>query len=189
MTEARSRVSMRALSLCVTAGLFAAVSVLFAGAASAQSVDCPAGARGGAGGDAGRTVGGNGGLAFTVPGFASSTGSADASGSQGGSARGGTGGRGGSGTLPVCNQNTNGATASPVAVARPGVVGTGGGSAPAGGGGGGGGGGGARYGSGGGLARTGARTSTELGLAGLAFVAGGMLLFLGQPLRRIRARA
>lgn len=38
-------------------------------------------------------------------------------------------------------------------------------------------------------ATTGARTDMELGLAGLAFIAGGALLFFGQPIRRMRARA
>ena len=79
------------LVLVLVAGLFAAVSVLFAGAASAQTEACPAGARGGAGGNGGRTTGGNGGLAFTVGGFGT-TGDASAAGGTGGSARGGTGG-------------------------------------------------------------------------------------------------
>src|SRR5947209_6761325 len=50
--------------------------------------------------------------------------------------------------------------------------------------------GGSGYGVGGpvGLARTGARTDTELIVAGLAFVVGGALLMLSQPLRR-RVRA
>ena len=167
--------------LSLAAVLVAAVSVLFAGAASAQDLACPAGGRGGAGGDAGRSTGGNGGLAFTVGGLASSTGSALAPGGNGGSARGGAGGRGGTGVLPVCNQNTNGggsgsaaaprtAAAAPAAAAAP-RYGTGGGS-PA-------------YGVGGGLARTGAHTSIELGLAGIAFVIGGALLFFGQPIRRL----
>ena len=37
------------------------------------------------------------------------------------------------------------------------------------------------YGTGGGLARTGSRTSAEIGLAGLAVALGGLLLFAGQP--------
>jgi hypothetical protein len=151
----------------MVAGMLAAVSVLFAGAASAQDVACPAGARGGAGGDAGRSTGGNGGLGFTVGGLASQTGSATAAGANGGSARGGTGGRGGSGTLPICNQNTNGAVRS-----------AGGGGGPAYGAGGG-----HAGGVGGGLARTGARSYAEIGIAGLAFVAGGLFLFMGQPRR------
>ena len=167
----RSRARKCGLVLTLVATLFAVGSVLVAGAASAQSVACPAGARGGAGGDGGRSVGGAGGLGFTVGGFAT-TGSADAGGGTGGSARGGAGGRGGSGTLPVCNQNTNGA----VRAAAP--------AHPAGGGGGGGVGGGGHYGAGGGLARTGGHTFTEVGFAGLALIAGGLLLFFGQPVRR-----
>ena len=164
----RSRARRTALVMMMVAGMLAAVSVLFAGAASAQEVACPAGARGGAGGDAGRSTGGNGGLGFTVGGLASQTGDATAAGANGGSARGGTGGRGGSGTLPICNQNTNGAVRS------------------AGGGGGGpayGAGGGHAGGVGGGLARTGAHSYAEIGIAGLAFVAGGLFLFMGQPRR------
>src|SRR5205823_9606272 len=88
----------------LTAGLVAAAAVLFVGGASAQTVDCGAGARGGAGGDAGRSVAGNGGLGFTVGGFST----VDSNGGTPGSARGGEGGSGGSGTLPICNQNTNG---------------------------------------------------------------------------------
>jgi hypothetical protein len=153
--------------MMMVAGLLAAMSVLFAGAASAQEVACPAGARGGAGGDAGRSTGGNGGLGFTVGGFSTgTTGAATAAGGNAGSARGGAGGRGGSGTLPVCNQNTNGATRSA------------GGGGPAYGAGGGHG-----YGVGGGLARTGAHSYAEIGIAGLAFVAGGLFLFVGQPRR------
>jgi len=201
----RSGARKSGIVLTMAAGLFAAGSLLFAGPASAQAVDCPAGGRGGSGGDAGRSTGGSGGLAFTVGGFATS-GNADASGGEGGSARGGSGGRGGSGTLPICNQNTNGVTqAAPVRAAAPAAraaapaaaptyaapaaapratVGTGGGTRPVYGTGGG-----RTYGTGGGLARTGARTSTELGLAGLAFIVGGGLLFFGQPLRRIANRA
>jgi hypothetical protein len=165
MTRSRARTS--ALVLMLVAGLFAAVSMLFAGAASAQEVACPAGARGGNGGDAGRSTGGAGGLGFTVGGLGfATTGNVDAAGGTGGSARGGTGGRGGTGTLPVCNQNTNGAVARPAA-------GGGGGAA----------GGGHAYGAGGGLARTGARSYAEIGIAGLAFVAGGLFLFMGQPRR------
>src|SRR5436305_11259015 len=102
----RSRARRTALVMMMVAGLLAAMTVLFAGAASAQEVACPAGARGGAGGDAGRSTGGNGGLGFTVGGFSSEVGAATSAGGTGGSARGGAGGRGGSGTLPVCNQNT-----------------------------------------------------------------------------------
>lgn len=163
----RSRARRTALVMMMVAGMLAAVSVLFAGVASAQEVACPAGARGGAGGDAGRSTGGNGGLGFTVGGLASQTGDANAAGAAGGSARGGTGGRGGSGTLPVCNQNTNGAVRS-----------AGGGGGPAYGAGGG-----HAGGVGGGLARTGARSYAEIGIAGLAFVAGGLFLFMGQPRR------
>jgi hypothetical protein len=174
-----TKTSRRGMLLVLIAGLFAAVSVLFAGAASAQTEACPAGARGGAGGDAGRSTGGNGGLAFTVPGLAGTTGSANAAGGNGGSARGGSGGRGGSGTLPVCNQNTNGGGGARPAASGGGNApryGTGGGGAPS-------------YGVGGGLARTGSRTYSEIGLAGLAFVLGGAFLFFGQPIRRARARA
>src|SRR5438067_1032945 len=64
--------------------MFAALTALLAGAASAQTVACPAGARGGAGGDAGRATGGNGGLAFTVGGFGT-TGNASAAGGNSGS--------------------------------------------------------------------------------------------------------
>ena len=159
--------------LIVTAALVATSVMLFAGTSSAQTSACPAGGPGGAGGNAGRSVAGNGGLAFTVPGFGSDTGGAFASGGNGGSAAGGDGGRGGTGTLPICNQNTNGVggggstvsaapgAAAPAAAARPGAA----------------------YGAGGGLglARTGAHTSAELGLAGLALVFGGALLFAGQP--------
>lgn len=189
MTQLRPRGRRGVLSLTLAAVVVGAVSLLGAGPASAQAVDCPAGARGGAGGDAGRSVGGSGGLGFTVGGF-STSGSANADGGEGGSARGGSGGRGGSGTLPICNQNTNGAVRSaartvpsaarPAAPART-VTGTGGGTVGTGGGRGGG------Y--GGGLARTGSSANMEIGLAGLAFIAGGFLLFFGQPLRRARTRA
>jgi hypothetical protein len=162
-----------ARALVAIAALALSSVVLFAGVSSAQTAACPAGARGGAAGDAGRSVGGNGGLGFSVGGFGSTTGNANAGGGTGGSARGGDGGRGGSGTLPICNQNTNG-----------GGSGGGGGStssagAPAAAGGTGGGG--PSYGSGGGLARTGSRTSMEIGFAGLAVALGGLLLFAGQP--------
>lgn len=162
-----------ARALIVIAAMALTSVVLFAGTSSAQTTACPAGGPGAAGGNAGTSVAGNGGLAFTVPGFGSDTGGAFASGGNGGSAAGGDGGRGGTGTLPICNQNTNGvgggstASGAPVAgapaaaAARPGAA----------------------YGAGGGLglARTGLRTSTELGLAGLALVIGGALLFAGQP--------
>jgi hypothetical protein len=164
MTRSRARKS--ALVLLLVAGLFAAFSMMFASVASAQEVACPAGGRGANGGDAGRSVGGAGGLGFTVGGVTTS-GNVASNGGTAGSARGGDGGRGGSGTLPVCNQNTNGAVGRPVAVA----------------GGGGAGGGGGHYGVGGGLARTGARSYGEIGIAGLAFVAGGLFLFMGQPRR------
>jgi hypothetical protein len=173
------------LVLTLVAAMFAVVSVLFAGAASAQDLSCPAGARGGAGGNAGRSTGGNGGLAFTVGGLATS-GNASAAGGNGGSARGGTGGRGGSGTLPVCNQNTNGGGGGSAAAPARAAGGTGGGAAPRYGTGGGAA---PAYGTGGGLARTGSRTYTELGLAGLAFALGGALLFFGQPLRRVASKA
>src|SRR5438093_9922732 len=97
-----------ARALIAIAALGLASVVLFAGTSSAQTTACPAGARGGAGGDAGRSVAGNGGLAFTVGGFGSGVGNASAAGGNSGSARGGNGGRGGSGTLPFCNQNSNG---------------------------------------------------------------------------------
>jgi hypothetical protein len=106
MTQLQSR-ARKGAALAVVGMMLAALTVLFAGAAFAQSTACPAGGRGGAGGDGGRTSGGNGGLAFTVPGFGT-TGDATAAGGTGGSARGGDAGRGGSGTLPICNQNTNG---------------------------------------------------------------------------------
>ena len=172
MTQLRSR-ARRGGVLVLVASLFAVVPVLFAVAAHAQTTACPAGGRGGAGGDGGRSTGANGGLSFTVPGFATTGGSADASGGDGGTARGGAGGRGGSGTLPICNQNTNGAlpAAAPAHAAAPAY----GAAAPA------------RVGGyGGGLARTGARTYTEVGIAGLVFMVGGVLLFFGQPLRRAR---
>ena len=169
MTNVRTR-TRGAVLLTLSAGLFAVASVLLAGGASAQTVDCPAGARGGAGGRGGTSTGTQGGLALNVPLLSSGTGGATATGGSGGSARGGSGGRGGSGTLPVCNQNTNGAVAAPRATTY---------SA------GGGGGGGGAY-RGGGLAHTGSRTTLEIGLAGLAFVLGGTMLFVAQP-RRIGA--
>jgi hypothetical protein len=165
MTQLQSK-ARKGAALAVIGLMLAALTVLFAGAAVAQDLACPAGGRGAAGGDGGRSSGGNGGLAFTVPGFGT-TGAATAPGGDGGTARGGTGGRGGTGTLPVCNQNTNGAVRA--------AGGGGGGAAPA------------AYGRGGGLARTGSRTYAELGLAGLAFVLGGGFLFFGQPLRRVRS--
>ena len=97
------------LVLTLAAGAFMLGSMLFTSAASAQSIDCPAGGRGGSGGDGGSSRGGSGGVGFTVGGFgtAGNVGNVDASGGNAGSARGGSGGRGGSGTLPICNQNTN----------------------------------------------------------------------------------
>jgi hypothetical protein len=166
MTQLQSK-ARKGAALAVIGLMFAALTVLFVGSAFAQDLACPAGGRGGAAGDGGRTTGGNGGLAFTVPGFGT-TGAATAAGGNGASARGGDGGRGGTGTLPICNQNTNGAVR-----AAPG--GGGHAAAPA------------AYGRGGGLARTGSRTYAELGLAGLAFVLGGGFLFFGQPLRRVRS--
>jgi hypothetical protein len=164
-----------ARALIAVAALALTSVVLFAGTSSAQTAACPAGARGGAAGDAGRSVGGNGGLAFTVPGFGSDTGAASAAGGTGCSARGGDGGRGGSGTLPICNQNTNGggtgsggSTSAAPAAGAPAAAAGRGGASPA-------------YGTGGGLARTGSRTSVEIGLAGLALAFGGFLLFAGQP--------
>ena len=181
MTEVRTTVRRGGMLLTLVAGLFAVVSVLFAGAAAAQTENCPAGARGGAGGNAGRSTGGNAGLALNVPVFSTSTGSAFAGGGTGGSARGGTGGRGGSGTLPICNQNTNGGGGGTVASSAPSASAGAPARTSAGGG----------FGVGGpaGLARTGSRTTTELGLAGLAFVLGGALLLAAQPVRRTRARA
>jgi hypothetical protein len=178
MTDQRPSRRRIGMSATIFAGLFVLASMLFVGSASAQTADCPAGARGGNAGDAGRSVAGNGGLAFTVGGFSTSgTGNASAPGGEPGSARGGDGGRGGSGTLPVCNQNTNGGGggggAAPAAAAPAAA-------APAAGGGGGGTGGG----QGGGLARTGARTNVEVGLAGLALALGGMFLFFGQPAKQ-----
>lgn len=160
-------------ALVAVTAIALATIVLLAVPGSAQDVACPAGGRGGEGGDAGRSVGGNGGLAFTVPGFGT-TGDASAAGGTGGSARGGTGARGGSGTLPVCNQNTNGgggggarAASAPAAAAAAPAARAGSG--------------GPGYGVGGGLARTGATTNAEIGLAGLALAIGGALLFAGQP--------
>jgi len=168
MTQLQSK-ARKGAALAIVGLMLAAVTALFAGSAFAQDMACPAGGRGGAAGDGGRTTGGNGGLAFTVPGFGT-TGAATAAGGNGGTARGGDGGRGGTGTLPICNQNTNG-----VVHAAPGGGGHAAGAAPA------------AYGRGGGLARTGSRTYAELGLAGLAFVLGGGFLFFGQPLRRVRS--
>jgi hypothetical protein len=110
-----------------------------------------------------------------VPGFGT-TGDASAAGGTGGSARGGTGARGGSGTLPICNQNTNGggSGSAPRAAAAPAAAAAAPAAARAGSGGPG-------YGVGGGLARTGATTNAEIGLAGLALALGGVLLFAGQP--------
>ena len=103
--------------------------------------------------------------------------SASAAGGVPGSARGGDGARGGSGTLPICNQNTNGGGFGGAPLLRPrrrqlprlrrrrrrapapAAVG-------------------------GGLARTGARTNIEVGLAGLALALGGMFLFFGQPAKQ-----
>src|SRR5207302_11320066 len=99
-------------------------------------------------------------------------------GASSGRARAATGGRGGDGALPICSPRAGGG---------------GGGSRTSGGGAGGpaygAGGRGPAYGAGGGLARTGSHTSTELGLAGFALLIGGALLFVGQPVRRVRARA
>lgn len=182
MNDVRSPRHRRATFAMITAGLVATASLLFVGGASAQTVDCGAGARGAAGGDGGRSTAGNGGLGFTVGGFST----VDSSGGLPGSARGGQGGAGGSGTLPICNQNTNGdlgdlgealseapaaapAPAAPAAPAAPTTAtqqqqqsGTGGG----------------------GMARTGASTSLQLGLAGLAFALGGMFLFFGAPAKQ-----
>jgi hypothetical protein len=183
MNDVRSRRHRSATLALITAGLVATASLLFVGGASAQTVACGAGARGAAGGDGGRSTAGNGGLGFTAGGFST----IDSRGGTPGSARGGDGGLGGSGTLPICNQNTNGdvgdreapeapeapqapaAAPAPAAPAAAPTVtasqqqqqqgGTGGG----------------------GLARTGATTSVQLGLAGLAFALGGMFLFFGAP--------
>jgi hypothetical protein len=178
MTDLRRRSAMFAM---ITAGLMALASLLFVGSASAQTTDCPAGGRGGTGGDAGRSTAGNGGLAFTVGGFGT-TGNADAPGGVPGSARGGDGARGGTGTLPVCNQNTNGGGSGDGSAAPAGGPAAPAAAAPA-----------APaaaqqqaqgYGQGGGLARTGARTNIEVGLAGLALALGGMFLFFGQPAKQ-----
>ena len=176
MNDVRSPRHRSATFATITAGLVATASLLFVGGASAQDVDCGAGARGAAGGDAGRSVAGNGGLGFTVGGFST----VNAGGGTPGSARGGEGGEGGSGILPICNQNTNGdvgdrddsdapaepaaapAPAAPAAPAAQPQGGTGGG----------------------GLAHTGATTSLQLGLAGLAFALGGMFLFFGAPAKQ-----
>ena len=188
--------------LLVFAGTSALVGSLTIAAANAQSSYCPAGGRGGSAGTAGRSTAGTGGLAFTVGGFGT-TGSASAPGANAGSAAGGSGGRGGSGTLPICNQNTNGVPAAAPAATRAAAPlaapvevpvtqapeaapvmsaprGTGGGSAPSNGAGGG---------AGAGLARTGSHTNLELGLAGFAFVLGGMLLFFATPAKQMLLRA
>ena len=170
----------------ITAAFVAMASLLFVGGASAQTVQCPAGARGADGGEGGRSVAGNGGLGFTVGGFGTDGGASNvnAAGGTPGDARGGEGGRGGNGILPVCNQNTNGdiepgeapeapeaapaapAAAAPVAATQQQEQQQG-------------------YGTGGGgLARTGATTGVELGLAGLALALGGMFLFFGQPAKQ-----
>jgi len=65
MNDVRSPRHRSATFAIITAGLVAAASLLFVGGASAQDVDCGAGARGAAGGDAGRSTAGNGGLAFS----------------------------------------------------------------------------------------------------------------------------
>jgi len=164
MTHLRSLLR-RTGAAALVVGLAVALPLVFAAAASAQTTDCPAGGRGAPGGDAGRSVAGNGGLAFTVPGFGtgfSTPGNASAPGGNAGSAEGGTGGRGGTGTLPICNQNTNNvgteAPAAPSGYAAPGASGAGNV-----------------------LARTGVSSTIELGLAGLAVAAGGFLLYFGQP--------
>jgi hypothetical protein len=172
--------SRRSLRIVLVAGIAMLAAIGFTTSASAQETSCPAGGRGAAAGDAGRSLAGGGGLAFVVGGFAT-TGSATAPGGDGGSARGGEGGRGGNGTLPICNQNTNGADrpaaaapeetdSAPVAAAAP-APGTGGGGQQGPGGGqlqG--------YGSGGGLARTGVSTNLQLALAGFALVLGGLMM-------------
>jgi hypothetical protein len=177
MTQLRTLLRQGGAAALV-AGLAAAACLVFAGAASAQTTSCPAGAPGGVAGDAGRSTAGNGGLAFTVGPFATgaSGGTAIAPGGDGGSARGGDGGRGGSGTLPICNQNTNN-VGDPAPVAAAPAAAPARAAAPA-----------AAYGTGDGLARTGARSYAEVGLGGLALVAGGFLLYAGQPrIRRARA--
>jgi len=168
MTPLRS-LFRRAGAAALVVGLAAALPILFAAAASAQTTDCPAGGRGGAGGDAGRSVAGNGGLAFNIGPFTtgsfatSTTPLADASGGAAGSSAGGEGGRGGSGTLPICNQNTNnvggGASAGDGPPAAAPVSGGGGNV----------------------LARTGASSYLQVGLAGLGVALGGLLLYFGQP--------
>ncbi len=182
MSDLRTPRHRSATFAMITAALVAMGSLLFAGGASAQTVQCPAGARGADGGEGGRSVAGSGGLGFTVGGFGTDggAGNVNAGGGTPGDARGGEGGRGGSGILPVCNQNTNGdidreapeapEAAAPAAPAAPAAAqqqeqqqG---------------------YGTGGGLARTGATTGVELGLAGLALALGGMFLFFGQPAKQ-----
>ena len=164
----------RGALVLVLAALACSAPLVVATAALAQSVNCGAGAAGGAGGRGGSSIAGRPGLA--IPGFGTAAGTVDARGATPGSARGGDGGRGGSGTLPVCNQNTNGSSpaanrvTAPVAGAAPPVV-HGVTGAPV------------VHGAGGGLARTGSRTYLELGVAGSAFVVGGGFLLLGQPLR------
>lgn len=171
MIQIRSHARRGATLLAL--GMMAVIPVLMAATASAQSTDCPAGGRGGPGGDAGSTVGGAGGLGFSIGPFVTgaTAGNVDASGGRGGGAPGGAGGRGGSGTLPICNQNTNnvgqpGATvaADPVTAAAPLAA------APA-----------AASGRTAELARTGASSYLEVALAGLGLIAGGVLLYIGQP--------
>jgi len=188
MSDLRTPRHRSATFAMITAALVAIGSLLVIGGASAQTTQCPAGSRGGAGGDAGRSVAGNGGLGFTVGGFGTgSAGAANANGGTPGDARGGEGGRGGNGILPVCNQNTNGdiepgeapeapeaPAAAPAAPAAP-VAATQQQEQQ-------------QYGTGGGLARTGATTGVELGLAGLALALGGMFLFFGQPAKQAMLR-
>src|SRR5205823_8260850 len=68
MTHLRSLLR-RTGAAALVVGLAVALPLVFAAAASAQTTDCPAGGPGAPGGDAGRSVAGNGGLAFTVGGF------------------------------------------------------------------------------------------------------------------------
>ena len=102
-----------AFTAAATTGTLSLAVVNMASSGAEPEVFCRAGYPGGSGGDGGLSEGGSGGLAFTIggglfPGLGTTTGNVNAEGGNGGYARGGNGGRGGSGTLPICNQNTNG---------------------------------------------------------------------------------
>lgn len=131
------------------------------------------------------------------------SGTAKANGGRKGSTFLGRAGDGGTGTMPICQQNTNadgtvkGAAPAAAAAGQPGGAakagaarpfGVGGGVQPAG----------ARrtastgaFGTGGGvsLARTGSTTQSQLGAAGIAMLIGGALLLAAPPRQRRRLRA